>query len=85
LFRAYPRFQIHDPPGPPPAALYEVNAPPSGDGRIQFPCDLQAVLKAVENRYLDAALEASKGSKKTAAELLGLHRTTLVEKLRRRA
>jgi sigma-54 specific flagellar transcriptional regulator A len=84
LFRAYPKPKPREGEGPPPAELYEPKPSAPSDGRIAFPVDLQAVLKAVEDRYVDAALVASKGSKKTAAELLGLHRTTLVEKLRRR-
>lgn len=84
LFRAYPKPRLAEEDGPPPAELFGSRSAEASEGRIQFPVDLSAVLKAVEDRYVDAALEASKGSRKTAAELLGLHRTTLVEKLRRR-
>ena len=37
-----------------------------------------------ENRLIDEALRRTKGNKQAAARLLGLKRTTLVAKLRRR-
>jgi DNA-binding NtrC family response regulator len=46
--------------------------------------DLRAMLEAVEERMIGEALERTGGNKNRAAELLGLNRTTLVEKLRRR-
>jgi DNA-binding NtrC family response regulator len=46
--------------------------------------DLRAMLEAVEDRMIGEALERTGGNKNRAAELLGLNRTTLVEKLRRR-
>jgi DNA-binding NtrC family response regulator len=46
--------------------------------------DLRAILEAVEDRMISEALERSGGNKNRAAELLGLNRTTLVEKLRRK-
>jgi DNA-binding NtrC family response regulator len=46
--------------------------------------DLRAMLEAVEERMIFEALERTGGNKNRAAELLGLNRTTLVEKLRRR-
>jgi DNA-binding NtrC family response regulator len=46
--------------------------------------DLRAILEAVEERMIAEALERTGGNKNRAAELLGLNRTTLVEKLRRR-
>jgi sigma-54 specific flagellar transcriptional regulator A len=51
---------------------------------ISFPIDLCAMLRKLEENYIDAALEYTHGNRKAAAELLGLQRTTLVEKLRRR-
>lgn len=48
------------------------------------PVDLQALLRKLEDAFIDAALERAGGNKKAAADLLGLQRTTLVEKLRRR-
>ncbi len=50
-----------------------------------FPIDLPGLLREVEELYLAAALEKSHGNRKAAADLLGLRRTTLVEKLRRKA
>lgn len=55
--------------------------PPSPAG---FPVDLPTLLRRIEDDYIDAALERAGGNKKAAADLLGLQRTTLVEKLRRR-
>ncbi|MES1205292.1 MAG: sigma-54 dependent transcriptional regulator, partial [Pseudomonadota bacterium] len=46
--------------------------------------DLKMILEAVEERMIGEALERTGGNKNRAAELLGLNRTTLVEKLRRR-
>jgi DNA-binding NtrC family response regulator len=46
--------------------------------------DLKAILEAVEERMIGEALVRTGGNKNRAAELLGLNRTTLVEKLRRR-
>jgi DNA-binding NtrC family response regulator len=46
--------------------------------------DLRAMLEAVEERMISEALERTGGNKNRAAELLGLNRTTLVEKLRRK-
>ena len=37
----------------------------------------------MEKSFIEAALLQANGSRKIAAELLGLQRTTLVEKLRR--
>jgi len=46
--------------------------------------DLRAMLEQVEERMIAEALERTGGNKNRAAELLGLNRTTLVEKLRRK-
>lgn len=48
------------------------------------PIDLPALLRSLEWAYIETALEQTGGNKQTAARLLGLRRTTLVEKLRRR-
>jgi sigma-54 specific flagellar transcriptional regulator A len=50
----------------------------------QFPIDLPALLRSLEDAYITAALAQAGGNRKAAADLLGLQRTTLVEKLRRR-
>jgi sigma-54 specific flagellar transcriptional regulator A len=52
---------------------------------MQFPIDLPSMLRDLENRYINAALLQTRSNKKEAAKLLGMGRTTLVEKLRRRA
>ncbi len=50
----------------------------------QFPIDLPGLLRSLEDAYITAALDQAGGNRKAAADLLGLQRTTLVEKLRRR-
>jgi DNA-binding NtrC family response regulator len=47
--------------------------------------DLTRTLLEIEHRLIDEALRRTSGNKNRAAALLGLNRTTLVEKLKRRA
>jgi DNA-binding NtrC family response regulator len=54
-----------------------VDLPPYG-------VDLRLLLTQLEERLIGQALERTGGNKLRAAELLGMNRTTLVEKLRRR-
>ncbi len=54
-----------------------VDLPPHG-------VDLRLLLTQLEDRLIGQALERTGGNKNRAAELLGMNRTTLVEKLRRR-
>jgi sigma-54 specific flagellar transcriptional regulator A len=51
---------------------------------VQLPADLPTLLRRLEDAFIDAALTQTGGNRKAAADLLGLQRTTLVEKLRRR-
>jgi two-component system, NtrC family, response regulator AtoC len=46
--------------------------------------DLRTLLSQLEDKLIGQALERTGGNKNRAAELLGMNRTTLVEKLRRR-
>ena len=46
--------------------------------------DLNAAVEEFENRMIDEALRRTNGNKQAAARLLGLKRTTLVAKLRRK-
>ncbi|MFQ5352031.1 MAG: sigma-54 interaction domain-containing protein [Candidatus Binatia bacterium] len=46
--------------------------------------DLNSVVEEFENRLIDEALRRTNGNKQAAAKLLGLKRTTLVAKLRRK-
>jgi len=55
-----------------------VDLPPQG-------VDLRQLLAQLEDRLIGQALERTGGNKNRAAGLLGLNRTTLVEKLRRRS
>jgi len=45
--------------------------------------DLGSALRKIEAHYIDEALHRTVGNKNRAANLLGLNRTTLVEKLKR--
>jgi sigma-54 specific flagellar transcriptional regulator A len=69
-----------------PMAALPMAAPLSFDAPISLdqPIDLPAMLKKLEDAYIDAALAKADGNRKSAADMLGLQRTTLVEKLRRR-
>jgi sigma-54 dependent transcriptional regulator, flagellar regulatory protein len=57
---------------------------PSAPSPMRFPIDLPTLLRELEVEYINAALSCTKGNKKAAADMLGLQRTTLVEKLKRR-
>jgi DNA-binding NtrC family response regulator len=52
---------------------------------VTLPVDLPTLLRELEDAYIRAALAQTRSNKKEAAKLLGLGRTTLVEKLRRRS
>jgi sigma-54 specific flagellar transcriptional regulator A len=52
---------------------------------VTLPVDLPTMLREIENAYINAALAQTRSNKKEAAKLLGMGRTTLVEKLRRRS
>ena len=62
---------------PPHAGGIPLTIPPEG-------LVLKEVLEELEHHIIDQALERSGGVKSKAAKLLGLNRTTLVEKLRKR-
>lgn len=51
---------------------------------VTLPVDLPTLLRDLEDAYIRAALARTQSNKKEAAKLLGMGRTTLVEKLRRR-
>jgi sigma-54 dependent transcriptional regulator, flagellar regulatory protein len=52
---------------------------------LTLPVDLPRLLRETEDAYIRLALDQTGGNKKEAAHLLGMGRTTLVEKLRRKA
>jgi DNA-binding NtrC family response regulator len=69
-----------------PPAIRALAAPPGGV-RItldEHGLDLQAAVEEFQHRLIAEALRRTKGNKQAAARLLGLKRTTLVAKLRRR-
>jgi sigma-54 specific flagellar transcriptional regulator A len=51
---------------------------------FELPTNVPSLLAEVEGAFIEKALEQTQGNKKAASELLGLQRTTLVKKLRRR-
>ena len=51
---------------------------------VNLPVDFPTMLCELEDAYIRAALTRTQFNKKEAAKLLGMGRTTLVEKLRRR-
>jgi sigma-54 dependent transcriptional regulator, flagellar regulatory protein len=61
------------------------NTPSPLPSNLSLPVDLPSLLRSLEESYIRMALDQTGGNKKEAARLLGLGRTTLVEKLRRRA
>ena len=76
-------------------AIHVDNLPPNirafiSDKKIPRPVltddgvDLNQAVEDFEFRLIDEALRRTKGNKQAAAKLLGLKRTTLVAKLRRR-
>lgn len=56
----------------------------TGGELLSLPVDLPGLMRELEEAFVDAALARAGGNRRAAAELLGLQRTTLVEKLRRR-
>jgi DNA-binding NtrC family response regulator len=59
-------------------------AAPAPGPSVTLPVDLPTLLRDLEDAYIRAALAHTQCNKKEAAKLLGMGRTTLVEKLRRR-
>jgi sigma-54 dependent transcriptional regulator, flagellar regulatory protein len=62
----------------PPTPVQETDIAPAG-------IDLRAILHDLEGRYIGQALDRTGGVVADAARLLGLQRTTLIEKMRRHA
>jgi DNA-binding NtrC family response regulator len=69
-----------------PSNLYRINAPALSALRVPATglC-FRDVVEEVEEKLIRDALELTHGNKNQAARLLGLNRTTLLEKLKRRA
>lgn len=51
--------------------------------RLEGPCDLDTILGETERGYIIAALERTNGVVAESARLLGLRRTTLIDRMRR--
>ena len=82
-------IEVSDLPGPIRNARTGAGAAPMG-GEIPAALppegvDLYKVLAEIEDRLIREALERAGGNKNQAAKILGLNRTTLVEKLRKKA
>jgi sigma-54 dependent transcriptional regulator, flagellar regulatory protein len=78
---------VEPPPPAPDAFRLASDEPVEVDPGLEHgrSVDLPRLLRRLEEAYIDAALRRTSGNKKAAADLLGLQRTTLVEKLRRRS
>ena len=79
---------------PAPAPQVEAAMPVAANGAFVWPNlgvltaqgqNLKDFLDAVESRLIDEALAKAEGVKNQAAELLGIKRTTLIEKLKKRS
>ena len=66
-----------------PAAASPAMLPVTGPAML--PIDLPTMLRQLEESYISQALSEAKGNKALAAKMLGMQRTTLAEKLRRRS
>jgi DNA-binding NtrC family response regulator len=67
-----------------PVPVAQPSAPVLNLPAVSLPVDLPTMLRQLEDAYIRAALTRTQFNKKEAAKLLGMGRTTLVEKLRRR-
>jgi sigma-54 specific flagellar transcriptional regulator A len=72
------------PPAPLTPPPLVTGLPAAGAASLALPVNLPALLRELEEAYIAKALAQTGGNKKEAAQLLGMGRTTLVEKLRRR-
>jgi sigma-54 specific flagellar transcriptional regulator A len=67
-----------------PAPLVNGGHAADAAASLTLPVNLPGLLRELEEAYIAKALAQTGGNKKEAAQLLGMGRTTLVEKLRRR-
>jgi sigma-54 dependent transcriptional regulator, flagellar regulatory protein len=73
-------------PAEPKLPVVALVPPPAPEERFeQDGVDLRAIMHEIEGRYIGEALSRSNGVVADAARLLGLQRTTLIEKMRRHA
>jgi len=61
-----------------------VKSPLAAVGISRTGVDFNALIEEYENRLISTALNQTGGNKKAAAKLLGLNRTTLVEKIKKK-
>lgn len=66
------------------STVFEEFTYPTLDTLKKLNMNLKQLLEEIENRLIVEALEKSKGVKNRAAQLLGLKRTTLIEKLKKK-
>lgn len=84
---------LPEPPEAAPIAIPEARVERAAQGEFVWPdldilekknVNLKEFLDSIENRLIDQALERADGVKNQAAEYLGIKRTTLIEKLKKR-
>jgi DNA-binding NtrC family response regulator len=76
-----------DPPVPEPTPIAVPLATSWTPSELRLPepgIDLREALRVLEYSLIDQALARTRGNRNQAARLLGLRRTTLVEKLKKR-
>ncbi len=70
---------------PPPVDATPAETPIPSGVTVNHTLDLRSALEHLEKRLIEEALQRAQGNRTEAAALLGLNRTTLVEKLRKYA
>ncbi|MCE9576932.1 MAG: sigma 54-interacting transcriptional regulator [Deltaproteobacteria bacterium] len=70
---------------PPPVEATPTETPIPSGVTVNHTLDLRTALEHLEKRLIEEALQRAQGNRTEAAALLGLNRTTLVEKLRKYA
>jgi DNA-binding NtrC family response regulator len=71
-----PRFEVAELPIIPAETEREISLPEQG-------VDMNGLVEEIEKKLIQQAIQKSKGVKSKAAELLGLKRTTLLEKMKK--
>ncbi len=78
-------LRLHDARTAPPLAIVRSPSPAIASDDPEETLDLRTALEGLERRLIREALQRAQGNRTEAAALLGLNRTTLVEKLRKYA
>ena len=83
MIRARERDELTVEDFPPPRDGASPLEPPLSRILADRPIDFKALVGRYERSLIEQALEVAEGNKNKAAQLLGLKRTTLLEKLKR--